>query len=163
MRCCMCQERVRLTLRILEAPAQFSSSFTNLGAASCGYAISWGLDNWSKKASFGAAAYASPPLALKLCPDVRLLIGVGADDSDELVSPQQLFVQKWLQGGDVGSKPLAAFVGAPAGTELRFALRAGVVRRIFFQRFTLLEGFSGARQLIPCASQALVATSDRLE
>lgn len=163
MKCSVCQGRVRLTVRVLEAPARFSSSFTDLGAAGCGQTITWGLDNWSMKASFGAAAYGSPHLGLKACPGVRILIGVGADDSDELVSPRQLSVEPHLERGGLGSKPLAAFVGAPAGTGLRFALKAGAVRRIFFQRFALLEGFAGARQFIPCASEAVVATNDRLE
>mmetsp|Transcript_83088 Transcript_83088/g.164824 ORF Transcript_83088/g.164824 Transcript_83088/m.164824 type:complete len:418 (-) Transcript_83088:19-1272(-) len=163
MKCSVCQGRVRLAVRVLEAPARFSSSFTNLGAADCSQAISWGLDDWLMKATFGAAAYVSPFLGLKVCPSVRILVGVGADDSDELVSPRRLFVERRLEDGGLDSKPLAVFVGAPAGTGLRFALNAGVVRRVFFQHFTLLEGFAGARRLLPCASQALIASNDRLE
>lgn len=143
-------DRVRLSVTLLEAPARFR--ITRTGAT-----VTWALESWSRKRSFGPAAYASPDLDMNI-PGIRLLVGLGPDDSDVLVSPGPRAASK-----DVAHLPLALFLGAPPGSALRFALEAGGRSSVFFHRFSFTEGFAGARNFLATAQEAEVDGEDCIE
>mmetsp|Transcript_88848 Transcript_88848/g.147027 ORF Transcript_88848/g.147027 Transcript_88848/m.147027 type:complete len:432 (-) Transcript_88848:19-1314(-) len=163
------RDRVLLSVTILEAPARFTLRHVPSERDSA----TWTLHNWSEKAVFGPAAYASPPLKLPGCAEARLLVGLGPGSEDDLVGPG--FPQR-LAGAvsaadpvsgktlrNVAAEPLAAFLSAPSGTCLRFALQAANQRRGFFHKFSFTAGFAGTRRLLEHAADAVEHGSDAAE
>eukprot|EP00971_Amphidinium_carterae_P267776 5312563-Amphidinium_carterae.1 len=119
------------------------------------------VEHWPLKLSYGAAAYVSPQLPLASCPDACLLLGVGADDSADLVQPLQ------LPDTEVAEQPLALFLGAPAGSTFRFALEAGcrsaAVRHVYFHSFKHTAGFAGSRSFLPTAMLGIDEESNSIQ
>eukprot|EP00913_Durusdinium_trenchii_P022147 g20808.t1 len=135
--------RVRLQVRLLEAPSRFQ-----LLRPSCDRAV-WRMDDWRGKQAFGPAAYVSESMGMESCPSLKLLLGLGPDASRDLVKPQTFALHRPLpvlhrtgvfHFRDVAAEPLALFASAAPNVSLRFALQVGERRRIFFHHFSLMVG-----------------------
>lgn len=140
---CHTSDHVRLGVKILEYPARFA-----VRAWPDNRRAEWHILSWSDKLRFGPAAYASPPLEISCCPGTRLLVGLGPDESPELVSASPRTVC-------VAALPVAVFASAPTGTSMRFALQVGGHRRVFFHTFSIVAAFAGCRKLVPQAVDAV--------
>eukprot|EP00435_Cladocopium_sp_Y103_P040323 s1097_g10.t5 len=147
-----CGRRVMLQLRLLEVPSRF-----HLFAPQGDRAV-WRVESWTAKERFGKAAYAtwrrgstvSEACNLPSEASLKLLVGVGPEDCDDLVGPSPAKDCRPL-----ALQPLALFATALPGASLRFALEAGGLRRVYFHRFTLTAAFAGSRCFLPRAGDAV--------
>ncbi|CAL1165766.1 unnamed protein product [Cladocopium goreaui] len=136
--------RVMLQLRLLEVPSRF-----HLFAPQGDRAV-WRVESWNAKERFGKAAYVSEACNLPSETSLKLLVGVGPEDSVDLVGPSPARDCRPL-----ALQPLALFATAVPGASLRFALEVGGLRRIYFQHFTLTAAFAGSRCFLPSAGDAV--------